>query len=164
MARGSSPRTFWRARGPPVEVPMAIRAFLADSPLIFDPSTRLTRLFSGTNFPIFTLLASMTLLTISDCTLYKSREIVPEGLARKSTAPMLMAFTVSSAPSFVVEESITTGTGCSSMMTLSASSPFMTGISISNVTTSGRSLLIFLMASSPLRAVPMTSIELSDRR
>ena len=45
---------------------------------------------------------------------------------------------------------------------ISVSSPFITGISMSSVTTSGRSASILASASRPLLAVPTTSQDGSD--
>ena len=92
------------------------------------------------------------------------REIEPPALLMKSTAPSESARIVSSVPSFVRLESMTTGIGWTSMMTASALSPSITGICTSIVRRSGFSCLTFSMASRPLTAVPTTSKSGCDRK
>ncbi|MNT54395.1 hypothetical protein D3C72_1915570 [compost metagenome] len=78
------------------------------------------------------------------------------GLATKSTAPSSSASSVSLAPFLVSVETITTGVGRRRISLSRNCSPFMLGISISSVTTSGLSVLIFSRASIGSVAVPTT--------
>ncbi|MNN60070.1 hypothetical protein D3C81_1752270 [compost metagenome] len=79
-----------------------------------------------------------------------------EGFRIKSNAPSSNAIIVSCIPCSLMPESMITGRGCSFMMTLRASSPFISGISTSIVTMSGESFLIASIASFPFLAVPTT--------
>ena len=81
-----------------------------------------------------------------------AREIVPAGLAMKSIAPSSSAPKVTPAPASVIEESISTRQGRSSMMRSRHASPSIPGICTSNVTTSGWKLCSFAIASCPSRA------------
>ena len=106
----------------------------------------------------------------SDCAAKRtfSRSVAPNassppaisvpGLATKSTAPSSSASMVSDAPLVVRVETITTGSGRSRMIFCKKASPFILGISISSVTTSGLSALILSRASSGSCAVPTTVI------
>ncbi|MMZ63248.1 hypothetical protein D1872_254920 [compost metagenome] len=106
--------------------------------------------------------AALILPTISSFAPASPAVAVPEGFGIKSTAPLCKAVIVSSAPSRVRELSIMTRVGNSSMIFPNASMPFISGISISIVTTSGRSSLTILTPSAPFRAVPITSISASS--
>ena len=96
--------------------------------------------------------APRTLATSSSVILSMESEIVPPGLATKSTAPKFSASKVASAPSLVSDETITTATGRSAMISESAVSPSICGMLMSSVTTSGWKRRFSSTASSPLRA------------
>ncbi|KFM95335.1 response regulator [Paenibacillus macerans] len=79
-----------------------------------------------------------------------------DGLRIKSKAPSSRAMMVSLIPCSLIPDSIMTGSGCSFIITLSASSPFISGISTSMVTRSGFSPAICSIASRPFLAVAST--------
>ncbi len=87
----------------------------------------------------------------------------PDGLETKSTAPAERASTVDWAPSVVCAETITTGRGCSRMIWRTASTPLITGMFTSMVTTSGRISPALATASRPSLASPTTSKRPSRR-
>ncbi len=90
--------------------------------------------------------AALSLLINSSLIFSISREIAPEGLGTKSTAPRAKASMVALAPEWVTLLSITTGTGLLAMMSRSVSSPSLRGISTSRVITWGLFSLIFSTA------------------
>lgn len=80
------------------------------------------------------------------------------GLPTQSTAPSSRARRVISAPAWVRLETMTTGIGRRRMIFSRNSMPFMFGISMSRVTTSGFRALIMPRASNGSPAAPTTSI------
>ena len=109
------------------------------------------------------LLAAAFILDMSSlATLDISMVTVPPGLATTSKAPISRASIVMGAPSWVREETMTTGAMASSTKVLRAVSPSILGMFISRVMTSGLSSLAFSMTSLPSLAVPATSSLGSD--
>ena len=108
--------------------------------------------------PTRAVLAAMTLATRSAETSRMLREMCPDGLATKSTAPAERARRVIWAPSWVRLLTMITGRGFCFMISSRVESPSLRGISTSRVTTSGESSAIFFRASSPSLAVPATSM------
>ncbi|OPY25197.1 MAG: hypothetical protein A4E28_03293 [Methanocella sp. PtaU1.Bin125] len=157
-SRGSFETTRSSAPGPPVDDPMTTTFF-----------DRTREAFRGTfsrsgiggwssSLVWFALQATRIFSMSASLTLPMSREIEPEGLGTKSTAPAESAMIVCHAPSFVTADSMITGTGRSLMMVRSAVMPSILGISTSMVITSGASSRAMVIASSPFLATPTTEI------
>ncbi len=89
---------------------------------------------------------------ISDATDCRSRDMGPEGLEIKSTAPNESALRVVSEPLAVLLLNMTTGNGLVAIIWRKVSNPSITGISTSSVTTSTSNRCNFSRASLPLRA------------
>src|SRR6185437_12776055 len=106
----------------------------------------------------FAFAACLTLAQISSALSPKLDARSLLGLARKSTAPSSSARSVTSAPSVVSDDTITTGIGRSRIRFSRKVRPSMRGISTSSVSTSGSSCLIFSRAISGSAAVPTTSM------
>jgi hypothetical protein len=79
-------------------------------------------------------------------------EMVPPGLAMKSTAPSASASKVACAPCSVSEDTITTGVGRACIISDSAVRPSISGMLMSSVTTSGCHSVSCCTPSAPLRA------------
>ena len=95
----------------------------------------------------------------TSCSARLSRLIVCTlDLSTKSIAPSSSARSVTSAPSWVSDDSSSTGSGCSAMSRSSVSSPPSRGILTSSVTTSGWSSRAIRSPSSPSAAIPTTSM------
>ena len=159
------------AGGPPVEVPTSTRpsptarrgSRLSRRPGSRWPSSRwipgasrpmrcLTRSLRRALDRIRAVDAARTLVISSSVSSSIWSEIAPSGLATKSIAPRRKACSVTSAPSAVSEDTMTTGQGCSIMMRSRQARPSICGMWMSSVTTSGLKAATSSSASSPLRA------------
>jgi hypothetical protein len=112
---------------------------------------------SGSYFFTLLLAAVATSLHSLPEILANSSGVALVGLGKQSTAPSSSAFSVTSAPFCVRVDSMTIGIGFVVMISSRKSMPFMPGISMSSVTTSGFMSSIISRASSAFAAAPMTT-------
>ncbi len=159
---GICPRTMRIASTPPVDAPMAISepagAAAVRSGTGGGAAARIARPRTSE------LAAARTLWRRLSPKLSRPPASEALGLATKSTAPSSIASSVSLAPLVVRVETITTGSGWSRISLSRNCSPFMFGISMSSVTTSGESSLILARASIGSSAVPTTVMSPSRPR
>jgi len=180
---GSALSTFWRATGPPVDVPIAtsfVFPLVKFIPLALRPESE--RCCEGIAVEAIGLLAMVG----ADCETgdravgrrieptartrshnnrrasSRSLEISSKRFGRKSTAPASRASNVDLAPSVVNEENIKIAVGLAVMIFRVAVIPSITGISTSMVITSGFRRAALLTASIPFSALSMTLISGSD--
>ena len=156
---GTSPsipdNTEYIASVPPVDAPIAITFVAYCSLQALALPTSLSYLIL-LKFPILTVEAIFILVINSLLMNSPSSSLdVLVGFATKSTAP---AFNASKTLS-VNELTITTGIGCCGISFLKNSIPFILGISISRVITSGLCFIIISLASNGFSATATTSID-----
>ena len=154
---GNFCKTVINASTPPVEEPTAT---------ILRPTRKSTGLAgaataaAGEGIARLERAAALTLSARSP----KGRDSPGSGLPTQSKAPISSAASVASAPRWVMLETMMTGMGRRRMIFSRNSRPFMFGISMSSVTTSGFSRLIASRASSASPAWPMTLTSGSEFR
>ncbi len=163
---GIASSTTRTASVPPVEAPMAMIGLPPRLPAVCARGSTASAERRGATSSLRTVVrargrvraASFTLSQISCAHSPKRLARSWSGLAKKSTAPISSARRVTSAPSTVSDDTITTGIGRSRIRFSRKVMPSMRGISTSRVSTSGLSCLIFSRAISGSAAVPTTSI------